>query len=83
MTTQNDCSRHKWLLEGGQDGTQPCPECANEAETARVLAGPARTYTADEILAAFLAGTQWAIRAVAIESDTAPEAAADTYLASR
>ena len=25
------CPRHNWLLEDGQDGTQPCPECAFEA----------------------------------------------------
>lgn len=41
-----------------------------------------RTFTAADIRKAFLAGSQWAIRAVASESDTAPEAAADTYLAS-
>lgn len=50
------CPRHNWLLEEGQDGTQPCPECTSEAETACVLAGPARTYTADDIRAAFIAG---------------------------
>lgn len=31
MTTQINCQRHSWLLEDGQDGTQPCPECAFDA----------------------------------------------------
>lgn len=29
--TQAACPGHSWLLEDGQDGTQPCPECAFEA----------------------------------------------------
>lgn len=59
MTTQNDCSRHSWLVPPGEEGGQTCQRCADDAETARVLAGPARTYTADEMRAAFVAGTCW------------------------
>lgn len=134
------CKRHGWLGGAPQGGSKPCPYCADEAESARVLSGTMgavakfrvdgevstavllttqhstscagneqlaierhrdfftahlgslrlekvdklpRTYTAEDLRKAFLAGSQWAIRAVAIESDTAPEAAADTYLASR
>lgn len=39
--TQAACPKHSWLLEQGQDGSMPCPECEQDKAVAETLAWPA------------------------------------------
>lgn len=75
------CKDHGWLIDPGHpQENDPCPECAFEAASPSA-AKQERTYTAEDIHAAFLAGALWAINAVA-EDSASPEAAATAYVAS-
>ena len=52
------CTQHAWLGNPANIEGQ-CEECDFAAKTAATLADPARTYTADDIRAAFIAGANW------------------------